>query len=206
MSHNGTVDLFSWSNTIVPDSYGIDSIINPPYDPSKDPYEFKDWGELSIGGDAPNTWRTLSYDEWEYLINGRPGARQKFALAVVHGVRGLLLLPDRWILPAGCSFIAGVGDWSRNVYTDAQWNLMEGYGAVFLPCAGMRMISLESKSYVQDDGTKGCYWSSTQNIDDKKNHWVCSFEFGYHVLDHGYHVRTYQFQVGVLGFSVRLVK
>lgn len=206
VSHNGTVDLFSWSNTIVADSYGIDSIINPPYDPDKDEYNFVDWGNLSIGSDAPNTWRTLSYAEWEYLINGRPGARQKFALAVVHGVRGLLLLPDRWILPAGCSFIAGVGDWSRNVYTDAQWNLMEGYGAVFLPCAGMRMISLESKSYVQDDGTIGRYWSSSQNIDDKKNHWVCSFEFGYGVLEHGYHVRTYQFQVGVLGFSVRLVK
>ena len=208
---NGTVDLFSWSETIpsTADSYGIYSMINPPYDPYKDPYEFKDWGELSIGGDAPNTWRTLSYDEWEYLINGRPGARQKFALAAVHGVRGLLLLPDRWILPAGCSFIAGVGDWSRNVYTDAQWNLMEGYGAVFLPCAGMRMITLGSKSYVQDDGTIGRYWSSSQNIIDKidkKDHWQCSFEFGYHVLDHGYHVKTNQFEVGILGFSVRLVK
>ena len=208
---NGTVDLFSWSETIpsVAGTYGIHSMINPPYDPSKDPYEFKDWGELSIGGDAPNTWRTLSYDEWEYLINGRPGARQKFALAVVHGIRGLLLLPDRWILPAGCSFIAGVGDWSRNVYTDAQWNLMEGYGAVFLPCAGMRMISLESKSYVQDDGTVGRYWSSSQNIIDKidrKDHWQCSFEFGYHVLDHGYHVKTSQLEIGILGFSVRLVQ
>lgn len=208
---NGTVDLFSWSETIpsTADSYGIYSMINPPYDPSKDEYEFKDWGELSIGGDAPDTWRTLLYDEWEYLINGRPGARQKFALAIVHGVRGLLLLPDRWILPAGCSFIAGVGDWSRNVYTDAQWNLMEGYGAVFLPCAGMRMISLASKSYVQDDGAIGRYWSSTQNIIDKidkEDHWQCSFEFGYHVLDHGYHVKTNQFEVGILGFSVRLVK
>jgi len=205
---NGTVDLFSWSETIpsTAGTYGIYSMINPPYDPYKDPYEFKDWGELSIGGDAPDTWRTLSYDEWEYLINGRPGARQKFALAAVHGVRGLLLLPDRWILPAGCSFIAGVGDWSRNVYTDAQWNLMEGYGAVFLPCAGLRMVSLGSKSDVCDDGMVGRYWSSSQNIVDKKDHYQCSFEFGYHVWNHGYHVKTNQFQVGVLGFSVRLVK
>ena len=208
VSNNGTVDLFSWSNTIpsVADSYGIDSMINPPYDPYKDEYNFVDWGNLWIGSDAPNTWRTLSYAEWDYLINGRLGARQKFALAVVHGVRGLLLLPDRWILPAGCSFIAGVGDWSRNVYTDAQWNLMEGYGAVFLPCAGLRMVSLESKSYVQDDGMVGRYWSSSQNIVDKKDHYQCSFEFGYHVWDHGYHVKTNQFEVGILGFSVRLVK
>ena len=208
VNQNGTVDLFSWSETIpsTAGTYGIYSMINPPYDPYKDPYEFKDWGELSIGGDAPNTWRTLSHAEWEYLINGRPGARQKFALAAVHGVRGLLLLPDRWILPAGCSFIAGVGDWSRNVYTNAQWNLMEGYGAVFLPCAGLRMISLESKSYVQDDGMVGRYWSSSQNIVDKKDHYQCSFEFGYHVWDHGYHVKTNQFEVGILGFSVRLVK
>ena len=205
---DGTVDLFSWSETIpsTAGTYGIYSMINPPYDPYKDPYEFKDWGELSIGGDAPDTWRTLSYAEWEYLINGRLGARQKFALAAVHGVRGLLLLPDRWILPAGCSFIAGVGDWSRNVYTDAQWNLMEGYGAVFLPCAGLRMVSLASKSNVCDDGMVGRYWSSSQNITDKNEHWQCSFEFGYHVWDHGYHVKTNQFQVGVLGFSVRLVK
>ena len=206
--NNGTVDLFSWSETIpsTAGTYGIYSMISPPYDPSKDEYEFKDWGELSIGGDAPDTWRTLLYDEWECLINGRPGARQKFALAAVHGVRGLLLLPDRWILPAGCSFIAGVGDWSRNVYTDAQWNLMEGYGAVFLPCAGLRMVSLESVSNVCDDGMIGRYWSSSQNITDKNEHWQCSFEFGYHVWDHGYHVKTNQFQVGVLGFSVRLVK
>ena len=208
VNQNGTVDLFSWSETIpsTAGTYGIYSMINPPYDPYKDPYEFKDWGELSIGGDAPNTWRTLSHAEWEYLINGRPGARQKFALAAVHGVRGLLLLPDRWILPAGCSFIAGVGDWSRNVYTNAQWNLMEGYGAVFLPCAGLRMVSLESKSYVCDDGMVGRYWSSSQNIVDKKDHYQCSFEFGYHVWDHGYHVKTNQFEVGILGFSVRLVK
>ena len=83
---------------------------------------------------------------------------------------------------------------------------MEGYGAVFLPCAGLRMVSLASKSNVCDDGMVGRYWSSSQNIVDKKDHYQCSFEFGYHVWDHGYHVKTNQFQVGVLGFSVRLVK
>ena len=36
-------------------------------------------------------------------------------------LNGIVLLPDIWTLPAGCSFNPGMGGWSRNVYTDAQW-------------------------------------------------------------------------------------
>ena len=144
-----TVDLFgrSTDNTY----YGINCY---EYD---DPYmgDFVDWGNHVISGDPANTWRTLSIGEWEYLLNSRTGASQKYASAIVNNVRGLVLLPDVWTLPAGCSFIAGMGDWGRNVYNAIQWASMEANGAVFLPTARYR-YSRKIESTIL-----GHYWTST---------------------------------------------
>ena len=178
----GTVDLFCWSGNIpgVEGTYGLHSIFFHYYD-SATQFDFEDWGNLSIGGDAPGTWRTLSKDEWTYLFQSRPGAK-KYASATVHGVCGLVLLPDIWILPAGCSFIAGMGGWNRNVYTDAQWDLMEDYGAVFLPAAYWRMVNFYHESSVRVDlGTRGSYYSSATitepTYNAKYNHWFHEVEF-----------------------------
>lgn len=93
---------------------------------------FDDWGNYIDGG-----WRTLTADEWEYILEQRPNAKEKLAGATVNDVHGLVLLPDEWTMPEGCSFNPQA-TWDANIYTAEQWNQMENNGAIFLPAAGCR--------------------------------------------------------------------
>ena len=112
---------------------------------------FVDWGKNVEGG-----WRTLTADEWHYLLFERKDAEDKRSVGTVDGRHGLLLLPDEWVLPLGCSFVSQVKGWDVNVYSVSQWEQMENAGAVFLPAAGFRWGEV---SY--SDGCQGMYWSST---------------------------------------------
>ena len=112
---------------------------------------FVDWGKNVEGG-----WRTLTADEWHYLLFDRKDAEDKRSVGTVDGRHGLLLLPDEWVLPLGCSFVSQVKGWDVNVYSVSQWEQMENAGAVFLPAAGFRWGEV---SY--SDGCQGLYWSST---------------------------------------------
>ena len=108
--------------------------------------------------DAPGTWRTLTKDEWEYLINTRNTTSGiRYAKAEVNGVPGLIIVPDDWrtstyTLNYTNNMSAGYG---TNVFTSAQWATLENAGAVFLPAAGRRDGSVQ---YV---GSSGYYWSAT---------------------------------------------
>lgn len=153
------VDLFGWSanNTTAP--FGVSTSTNAA-DYAGD---FVDWGMNEICGDMPNTWRTLSKDEWEYLINKRANAKQLCGMACVHGVNGLILLPDNWITPAGISFSSGTHAKDSSIYfaqvndyTLEKWQLLEESGAVFLPAAGVIRIDEELRSE-----SRASYWSST---------------------------------------------
>ena len=72
---------------------------------------FVDWGKNVEGG-----WRTLTADEWHYLLFERKDAEDKRSVGTVDGRRGLLLLPDEWVLPLGFSFVSQVKGWDVNVY------------------------------------------------------------------------------------------
>ena len=50
---------------------------------------FVDWGKNVEGG-----WRTLTADEWHYLLFERKDAEDKRSVGTVDGRHGLLLLPD----------------------------------------------------------------------------------------------------------------
>ena len=121
---------------------------------------FVDWGSnpISNGGNTVNQWRTLTIAEWNYLLNTRTDASSKRGTGNINGVGGLIILPDSWTLPLGCSFTSGFTtyDWAHNSYTLAQWAQMEAAGAVFLPAAGNRYGT--NDNYV---GNLGNYWSST---------------------------------------------
>jgi len=123
-------------------------------------YANSDWGvynAIDAGGISTTGWRTLTRDEWDYLLYRRTDASSKWALGKVGSCTGgMIILPDDWTLPAGCSFTGGVTDYDTNVYSYAQWHLMETAGAVFLPAAGSRIgTSIWS-------GLKyGVYWSSS---------------------------------------------
>ena len=154
------IDLFGWSanNTTAP--FGI-SLSKDDADYSGD---FVDWGSNTIGDDAPNTWRTLTIDEWTYLFQ-----HTRWTMAKVNNVLGFMLLPTDFTAPAGMTVaILGDGnmssnnlsfnesDYADNQYTADQFAQFEAQGCVFLPCAGSRY-----GSDVGSVGSSGGYWSAT---------------------------------------------
>ena len=166
------IDLFTWgynaTNSVKPTGTdyvsGYDTKGNKQLNHSRGG---DDWGVAYCESNSidVDTWRTLSKDEWTYLLNTRtastvnstPNAR--YAKATVNGVRGLILLPDTYAHPedvALTSINTETVDFSVNNYDLTNWAKMESAGAVFLPAAGDRYGS--SVGYV---GAYGYYWSST---------------------------------------------
>jgi hypothetical protein len=187
------VDLFGWSGSTGSAKFGV-SISEDDADYSG---SFVDWGTNQISSDAPNTWRTLTKDEWEYLLNTRANASSLKGVAQVNGVNGLILLPDNWVCPAGVTFKSGFHSNSGvdyyaayQTFTAAEWSKLESAGAVFLPAAGRRFCS--SVSYVLYIGS---YWYATEynskysdalGIDSDEAYMYCDYR--------------------IFGLSVRLVK
>ena len=150
------VDLFGWSTSTT--YFGVStSTNNVDYSGS-----FVDWGSNKIGGDAPNTWRTLSKDEWGFLLTTRTNAYELNGVAQVNGINGLILLPDNWTCPAGVTFKSGFHNESGvdyyatyQTFTAAEWSKLESAGAVFLPASGGRdgstVLAVQYRCY---------YWSA----------------------------------------------
>lgn len=137
-------------------------------------YAYADWGiyneiyNPSTGvTDAPGTWRTLTNDEWVYLFTLRStpsGAR--YAKAIVNGVKGLLLFPDDWdpSIYTINSVNIGAVDYTVNVISLADFQLLEDNGMVFLPAGGNRV-----GTNVNESGLNGSYWSSTSYDENNAN-------------------------------------
>jgi hypothetical protein len=186
------VDLFGWSTSST--NFGVSTFTD--YD---DYYgSFVDWGTNKIGNDAPHTWRTLTYNEWEYLLNTRPNESSLKGVAQVNGVNGLILLPDNWTCPSGVSFksgfhsSSGVGYYAAyQIFTAAEWSKLEAAGAVFLPASGCRL-----GSYVNFVLYYGYYWSATE-------YYSCYANFLFFDSDGAYMCYNGNRNCG---FSVRLVK
>ena len=162
-SYNGWLDLFGWSTSAT--NFGVStSTSNSDYSGS-----FVDWGTNQIGADAPNTWRTLTSEEWRYLLNTRTNASSLKGVAQVNGVNGLIFLPDNWVCPAGVTFKSGFhssdgADYyaAYQTFTADQWSKLEAAGAVFLPAAGYR-----HGSFVDTVLRVGYYWSATESFSDR---------------------------------------
>ena len=190
-TYNGWLDLFGWSTSST--NFGVStSTSSSDYSGS-----FVDWGTNQIGNDAPNTWRTLSSEEWNYLLNSRTNASSLKGIAQVNGVNGLILLPDNWICPASVNFKSGLHSepsveayGQYQTFTAEQWSKLESVGAVFLPAAGLR-----DGSNVGQVQLIGCYSSTTATYGGRKSclsilaHEVCTTH-----------------NPGYFGLSVRLVK
>lgn len=122
-----------------------------------------DWGYNAIanGGNHENSgWRTLTINEWDYILNSRDNAVSMKGYGTVNSVNGMILLPDDWTLPEGLNFTTGEGGW-YNIYSGEQWAQMEANGAVFLPAGGYR----DQTSFVYV-GTGGRYYSSSRGSGD----------------------------------------
>lgn len=112
-------------------------------------------------------WRTLTNDEWEYIINGR-SSEIRYAKAQVNGVNGLILAPDGW--NNSVYELKKVNEvntsWDVNTISFSLWeSTLEPAGCVFLPNAGHRNIS--SGILVTETQGYGNYWTSTVKEDNR---------------------------------------
>ncbi len=191
------IDLFGWSGSTGTAQWGIStSTSNADYSG-----DFADWGQ-NIGNGT--TWRTLTYDEWRYLLNTRANAKTLKGVARINltedgseYANGLILLPDNWTTPEGVTLKSGFAyEWSIQAYADYQtftldqWDKLEQAGAVFLPASGTRYDS--EVSSVQQYGD---YWSAMYRNTNDSYHIYFSSDATYT----GDYYRHY-------GYAVRLVK
>lgn len=141
---------------------------------------YYDWGQYNDiynpstqSTDPFGTWRVFTETEWDYMIDNRvTESGIRFAKATVHGVPGLLLVPDTWF-PENYtlnSYNEPTASFDSNVISDADWEKLENGGCTFLPAAGYRNCfkTGEGVLYTELDqvGEYGYYWSST-HIDSK---------------------------------------
>ena len=152
------IDLFGWGTG------------NNPTNATTNNYgAFYEWGNnpISNGGNTNNMWRTLTKDEWLYIMNTRATISGiRYAKAKVNNVNGIILLPDNWnisIFTLNNTNQAGVS-YDSNIITASVWSTtFEANGAVFLPAAGQREPNASS---IWEYGYEGDYWSSTSIYSD----------------------------------------
>lgn len=153
----GWIDMFGWSSTST--YFGV----NPSNDNNTYTGDFVDWGTLFEGED----WYTLSKDEWNYLLNTRTNAANLQQIAMVDTTLGILLFPDNWVMPEGCTPKDMTHKYEEEEYQDynydyklytlEQWLTIEAAGAIFLPAAGRRtggygnMINYDQQTETRPD-------------------------------------------------------
>ena len=238
-SCNGWIDLFGFGTsgcTLINPYESSDVRHRDPWLTSMDPNDYftpysdisrteSDWGyynAISNGGNTPGLWRTLSTDEWHYLLYERTGASNKVSFGCItvgdNRIYGLILLPDEFTQPAGVDFTPGIDEDEsvpftfNNIYSTSQWAQMEAAGAVFLPGAGER----EYDYYYDENGNPipfnvfysvgywGQYWTSTTYGDYDSESW-CLY-FGYYEEDSSIDPPNISNFDKKMGSSIRLVQ
>ena len=141
-------DLFAWGTGNNPNKTDVDT---NGYD------TFTDWGSnSSLQSQLGTGWRTLSIDEWEYLlntrtVNGGTGSGKTYTLGQsVNGKTGLVIYPDGY---------------TGSTYTGSNWSSFEAAGCLFLPAAGCLQVTT-GNFYTPI----ASYWSSSIDSGIKQSH------------------------------------
>lgn len=181
---NYWMDLFGWGTGNAPTNVLIEG----------DYSNYSEWGNNTISNGCDTiVWRTLTKEEWNYVIDVRnTNSGIRYAKAQIGEINGVVLLPDNWndniytLNNSNCfdvnydSNIVDVSDWLTKFETN---------GAVFLPAGGFR-----NNYVVGAGGEVGHYWSSTEIY----NSLAWMFCFGNDFLNIAGNNRWF-------GYSVRLV-
>lgn len=180
-TYSGWIDLFGWGTGNNPTITSVDI---------SDYNTFTDWGinPISNGGNTANQWRTLTKDEWNYLLFIRSTTSGiRFAKAKVNNVDGVIILPDNWSTSYYTLNITNISNagFSTNTITLSNWtSIFEVHGAVFFPATSYSRIG----TTVDYEGTYGLYWSFSPNTDNPDNieTWALAFESFYIGLGDAY--------------------
>ena len=187
-SQSAWIDLFGWGTG------------DEPWKVSSNYSDYSTYTEWGSQFQEQTGWRTLTHDEWLYLLGGRynsyhPGI--SFAKGTVNGVGGLILLPDDWsdsyyhLNNPNPSYSSSYSD---NVLSASDWATnLEAHGAVFLPETGTRQ---NNNVYLG----AGNYWTATPH--ESYNHYAYQIAFNNtDMYFDGYYTQAYRYN----GLAVRLV-
>ena len=179
------IDLFGWGTG------------DEPWKSSGNVDYYNSYTEWGSQFDTESGWRTLTYEEWNYLLFERydfehPGV--SFAKGSVNGVNGLIILPNDW--STSNYELSNTGyteaNFSENDISLSDWTThLEANGAVFLPSAGLR-----NDNEVFSATENGHYWTAS-NITSEEAYSL-SFDDGNMAVD-------YEMQHLYYGYAVRLV-
>lgn len=197
-TYNGWIDLFSWGTSGYHDNndpYNIhfepwettDFTVSPEYNfvgygpslnmPSPDltgssvNYDWGTYNAISNGGNETNLWRTLSMNEWDYVLNSRnTTSGVRYVKATVAGYEGIVLLPDDWdnLYYDLNNINSGTSSFGSNEILLTTWeNVFEQAGAVFLLEAGVRGYNIDmggvlyQRSETAQSAAPLSYWTTT---------------------------------------------
>ncbi|MBO5729317.1 MAG: hypothetical protein J6R43_05705 [Paludibacteraceae bacterium] len=221
-TYDGWIDLFGWGTSGYNEKHpylwdaahtffgdGMNTISGTDYD----------WGNnaISNGENKPGIWRTLTADEWGYLLFDRPNATKLVGAGTVNGQNGLFILPDNeidgiFINHTGeeVSFVSfadkgaqndgdywyyGIsGAFAHNTFSIEEFKILESIGVVFLPSSAFRAENTFMTGMTSSI-IEGYYWTGTPH-DEEKAYIV-------YIFSNGLRSRTENFRSN--GFSVRLV-
>ena len=174
-NNDGWIDLFGWGTSgwhgaaraYLPYAHSLNSADYADANLT-DSLRRADWGINNIidsSGNHRGLWRTLSASEMSYLLDQRQASTigttddARYCYATVNNVRGLILFPDKYVHPTQILIPTAINQptapYTSNSYTAEQWDIMEQYGAVFLPAAGSRSGSNYASSSISR------YWTSS---------------------------------------------
>ena len=185
-SYSGWIDLFGWGTS----GYNCGNYYYQPYDYTlKADYYYSggmqygpkgstsltgsnaksDWGvynAISNGGKQAGLWRTITHNEFDYLIFKRSTTSGiRFAKAVVNNINGLILFPDNWNKSTYSINKANEesANYSSNSISSSNWTKLENAGCVFLPAAGVRYAAdyETTVNLMTAVGTSGEYWTAS---------------------------------------------
>ncbi len=182
-NYNGWVDIFTYGSSGVETStsgnyyyaFPWSSQCNRDGKITGTDYDWGIYNEITNGGPANCGWFTLSYDQWSYLFQSRFGNdaenKNHYARATVNNVQGVILLPDDWQLPDGCTFSHQYNNYTSLTYTNGaqsnDWKKMEAAGAVFFPISGGGYWTTHGNSTPY-------YWNPTYYSSSDNIFYLCS--------------------------------
>lgn len=216
-TYDGWIDLFGWGTS----GYNHGAVCYQPWSMTSNCLDYcaygyttypnmynlndqtgqADWGAnaISNGGNSTGIWRTLTYDELDFLIYERIyelNLTYTFVKAQVDGINGIILFPDNWN-SSYFSFnnVNPDADFDSNIIDASQWDTLKQYGVVFLPSAGRRFGRTVSEVL-----SHGFSWSASYVKSDIDYTHAHSFYFTYGYYSTGFENPRYT------GCSVRLVQ